>query len=125
MKIAIATDNGQVSAHFGRCPSYTIVTLDGTTVTEKTLVDNPGHEPGKIPEFLDRLGVKVIIAGGMGPRAQSFFSDFGIRTIVGATGATDSVIENYIRGIEIAGPTLCSEGGGRGYGISKTVCDHN
>jgi len=28
MKVAISTDQGHVSAHFGRCPSYTIVEIE-------------------------------------------------------------------------------------------------
>lgn len=124
MKIAIATDNNNVSAHFGRCPSYTIVEIDNDKVKSNEVVNNPGHEPGRIPEFLDSLGVKVIIAGGMGPRAVGFFNDFKIKSIVGISGSVDAVINDYISGNVESGQTTCTEGGGKGYGLDKTVCDH-
>jgi len=124
VKIAIATDNNNVSAHFGRCPSYTIVEIDNDKVKSNEVVNNPGHEPGRIPEFLDSLGVKVIIAGGMGPRAVGFFNDFKIKSIVGISGSVDAVINDYISGNVESGQTTCTEGGGKGYGLDKTVCDH-
>ena len=43
MKVAISTDRNLVSAHFGRCPSYTIVELDKGKVVKRDLVQNPGH----------------------------------------------------------------------------------
>jgi len=71
MKIAFSTDNGAVSAHFGRCPEFTIAEIDNGIVKESKTVANPGHEPGRIPEFLHGMGVEVIVAGGMGRRAVS------------------------------------------------------
>lgn len=124
MKIAISTDGEMVSAHFGRCPEYTLISLDGSTVKEKEIVSNPGHEPGRIPEYLNNKGVKVIIAGGMGPRAHELFKGYGIKTVIGVSGNVEDVINQYINNEDISGPSTCTEGGGRGYGISKTVCDH-
>ena len=43
MKVAIATDQGYVSAHFGRCPSYTIYEVVDGKVQEKEEIDNPGN----------------------------------------------------------------------------------
>ena len=59
MKVAISTDGNMVSAHFGRCPSYTIVEIDEKKVVKRDLVQNPGHQPGFIPEFLHEKGVGV------------------------------------------------------------------
>jgi predicted Fe-Mo cluster-binding NifX family protein len=52
MKITISTDGEMVSAHFGRCPSFTIVDFEGSTKVSKVMIDNPGHQPGYIPQFL-------------------------------------------------------------------------
>jgi len=124
MKVAIATDNGMVSEHFGRCPSYTIADIEDSEIKNKTLTDNPGHEPGKIPAFLNDLGVKVIIAGGMGPRAVGFFNDYKIQVIMGATGSVETIISNYANNTLKTGDSTCTDGGGKGYGLDKTVCDH-
>ena len=52
MKIAISTDGNYVSAHFGRCPSFTIAEIQDSKIIKKELIDNPGHHPGYLPEFL-------------------------------------------------------------------------
>ena len=124
MRIAISTDGDFVSAHFGRCPSFTIVDIDDGKITSKEVVDNPGHQPGLIPQFLHKKDVKCIIAGGMGPRATGFFNELGIQAIVGIGGKIDEVIEKLQKGTLEGGESLCSPGSGRGYGIEKTVCDN-
>ena len=124
MKIAISTDGDFVSAHFGRCPSFTIVDIENGKVVKKEAVANPGHQPGFIPQFLHEKGVVCIIAGGMGMRATSFFNEFGIQAIVGISGTIDDAIENLKKGTLRGGESLCNPGAGKGYGIEKTECDH-
>jgi predicted Fe-Mo cluster-binding NifX family protein len=107
MKIAISTEGGSVSAHFGRCPSYTIVDIRDGKVIQREESPNPGHTPGFLPRFLSGKGVGVIIAGGMGPRAQGLFADKKIETIIGVQGPVNDVIDRFIRGELEAGPDLC------------------
>jgi len=119
MKIAISTDSGQVSAHFGRCPEFTIVEIEDGKVKKKEVIPNPGHATGFIPKFLHDKGVECIIAGGMGFRAQGFFDEFGIKTIVGVSGKVDDVIEQLAKGKLKGGESLCKPGLGKGYGLEK------
>ena len=86
MIIAISTDSGFVSAHFGRCPSFTIAEIIEGKVLKIEELSNPGHHPGFLPNFLAERGVKYIICGGMGGRAQGLFSEKEISLIVGVTG---------------------------------------
>jgi len=124
MKIAISTDGDIVSAHFGRCPSFTIVEIENNTVVEKNVIDNPGHQPGLIPQFLHQRGVECIVAGGMGMRAQGFFAEAGIQTILGVSGTVEKAIADLTRSALKGGPSLCKPGAGKGYGLDKDVCDH-
>lgn len=124
MKVAISTDGDNVSAHFGRCPLFTIVDIDGGKVTKKETVANPGHEPGAIPQFLHNMGVNCIVAGGMGMRATGFFQEYGIKTVVGISGKIDEVVNSLAAGTLKGGDSLCSPGAGKGYGLDKTECDH-
>jgi predicted Fe-Mo cluster-binding NifX family protein len=124
MRIAISTDGDFVSAHFGRCPSFTIVDIEGNKVLKKEIVDNPGHQPGFIPQFLHDKEVGCIIAGGMGMRATGFFNELGIKAIVGVSGRIDDVIEQIKNNTLRGGESLCKPGSGKGYGLDKTVCDH-
>jgi predicted Fe-Mo cluster-binding NifX family protein len=110
MKIAISTDSGFVSAHFGRCPSYTLVEIqDGRALTRQE-IPNPGHQPGFLPRYLSERGVGAIIAGGMGPRAQDLFAAANIQTLIGVQGPIDEVIEKFLRQELEAGQDLCDHG---------------
>jgi predicted Fe-Mo cluster-binding NifX family protein len=124
MRVAISTDGDFVSAHFGRCPSFTVVDIKDGKVGERKVIENPGHQPGFIPQFLHQRGVECIVAGGMGMRAQGFFAEAGIQTILGASGRIDVVIEKLQKGTLKSGESLCKPGSGKGYGLDKAVCDH-
>jgi len=125
MKAAISTDGSFVSAHFGRCPSFTLIDIEEGKITRKDIIDNPGHQPGAIPQFLHQKGVECIICGGMGQRAIRFFDEFGIQAIVGINGKVDEVIEKLIKGELEGGESLCKPGAGKGYGLDKEECDHS
>lgn len=119
MKIAISTNQGKVAQHFGRCPEYTIVEIENDQVKQKNTVQNPGHSPGALPKYLNNEGCDLIIAGGMGRRAQGFFKDFGIEWIIGVQGDIDRVIEDYINGSLESGESLCVRGEGKGDGTHR------
>ena len=124
MRIAIPTDGDLVSAHFGRCPTFTIVDIDGGNVIKRETLDNPGHQPGFIPQFLHEKGVECIVCGGMGRRATGFFKEYGIETLLGITGRIDEVIDKIQKGTLKGGESLCKPGSGKGYGLDKAECDH-
>lgn len=120
MRIAISTDKGTVSAHFGRCPEFTIIDIEDGKLKKKETISNPGHHPGFLPQFLHDEGVSCIIAGGMGFRAQGLFAEKGIQTIVGISGSIQGTIESILAGRLKGGESLCRPGAGKGYGIEKT-----
>lgn len=107
MKIAVSTDSGQVSAHFGRCPTYTLFDIEDGKILKRAEIANPGHQPGFLPDYLSRMGVGVIIAGGMGPRAQGLFADRNIQTITGIQGDVDEVVDLFLKQELEAGRDLC------------------
>ena len=125
MRIAISTDSGYVSPHFGRCPEFTIVDIEGNTVVRREVVKNPGHAPGVIPKFLHSMGAEWIVCGGMGRRAKEFFEEFGIHTVVGVEGNIDKVIEKILEGTLEGGESLCEHGRGKGSGLGNNECDHH
>ena len=124
MRVAISTDGDDVSAHFGRCPVFTIVDIKDGKVVKKESLSNPGHEPGRIPQFLHDHGVDCIVAGGMGMRATGFFAELGIQAVVGISGKIDDVINKLVLGKLEGGESLCRPGAGKGYGLDKSECDH-
>jgi len=124
MKIAIATDSGMVSPHFGRCPEFTILEVDRNEVLNKEPFINPGHEPGLIPQVMKDKGVSCVITGGVGERARMIFEELGIQLIGGVAGSVESVINELLNGTLEAGKNTCDPGQGKGYGVEKKSCDH-
>ena len=110
MKIAVSTENGYVSAHFGRCPAYTLVDIEDGRVVGRAEIPNPGHQPGFLPQYLSERGAGVIIAGGMGPRAQGLFAEKNIQTIIGIQGPIDEVIDKFLWQELESGQDLCDHG---------------
>ena len=110
MRIAIATENRAVCQHFGHCPEYTIYTIEGNEIRKTEVIPNPGHRPNFLPGYLHQLGVDVIIAGGMGPKAQKLFEESGIEAILGVAGLTKRVVDQYVAGALQAGTSMCEHG---------------
>ena len=113
-RIALACEDnqglgGQISQHFGRCPYYLIVEVEGLEIVKTETVNNPyynSHSPGMVPQFINEQGVNVMIAGGMGPRAIDMFTSLGIEAVSGAVGNVGNILQAYLRG-EITGVEAC------------------
>lgn len=124
MKLAISTDGEYVSAHFGRCPTFTILEIENGKVIQNEEIKNPGHHPGYLPQFFKEMEVTCIIAGGMGGRASGLFVQYNIQPILGISGKIKDVIDQLLKGTLKGGESLCKPGLGKGYGFDKTECDH-
>ena len=110
MKIAIPVADGQLSAHFGHCEQFALVQVDESSkqVLGTEHATPPAHEPGVLPRWLHEQGADLIIAGGMGQRAQQLFAQNGIKVIVGAPGRpVPETVDDYLNGTLQAGANLC------------------
>jgi predicted Fe-Mo cluster-binding NifX family protein len=116
MRVAVSADdkNGLdsvVSPHFGRCPHYILVDVDGREVKDILAVDNPyygQHAPGRVPGFINSQSVHVMLTGGMGGRAIAFFEQYGIEAVTGAAGTVRHALEQYLGGA-LRGAAPCRE----------------
>ena len=109
MKIGVATEQELVAEHFGHCEGFTLFDADGSQITGKVFVENPGHQPGFLPVFLKEKGVDVVIAGGMGGRAQELFAEQGIEVIVGAAGECEQAATGYLDGSLKSTESVCHQ----------------
>ncbi|HBN26889.1 MAG TPA: ATPase [Desulfobacteraceae bacterium] len=108
MKFAIPLAEGKLTAHFGHCEEFAIIDVDGDNIKSKEILVPPRHEPGVLPRWLHDLGANVIIAGGMGQKAQSLFSEQGITVVVGAPSEEpEALIKSYLNNALISGDNLC------------------
>ncbi len=106
MRIAISAENKDgldslVSHHFGRCPYFVIVDVEGEEVQQIQVIENPffaGHQPGMVPEFIHNQGADVMLSGGMGHKAIGFFQQYGIKPVTGAHGNVRNTLEDYLGG---------------------------
>ena len=109
VKIAVASDKGQVTGHFGHCQEFNVYEADGQEIKKEESVPNPGHKPGFLPKFLHELGVNVIISGGMGQAAVDIFNEHGIEVVVGATGDAKKAAEGFLKGELKSTGSICQD----------------
>jgi hypothetical protein len=64
LKIAIPTEGSDVSSHFGKCGSFTIVEIRDSEVVGRRILDTSENQHGLLPGFLAAQGVSLVIAGG-------------------------------------------------------------
>ena len=98
MKIAVAAMGKEVAVHFGHCENFILFDCaDGKIVSEES-IQNPGHKPGFLPNFLGDKGAEVIISGGMGGGAVDIFNERNIEVVVGVQGDAREAVETYLKG---------------------------
>jgi len=108
MKFAIPLAEGKLTAHFGHCQEFAIVDVEENQITGKEILVPPPHEPGVLPAWLHEKGANVIIAGGMGQRAQGLFTQAGVSVAVGAPNiAPEELVTQYLAGTLITGENVC------------------
>lgn len=110
MKIAIPIAEGKLAMHFGHCAEFAMVEVDAKTktITGKQILTPPPHEPGVLPRWLHEQGVHVIIAGGMGSRAQALFVENGIKVMIGAPSESpEDLVAAYLAGTLQTGANVC------------------
>jgi len=110
MRIAIPVADGRLSTHFGHCERFCIIDVDPKTksIVRKEEIDAPEHQPGLLPRWLAEKGVQVIIAGGMGSRAQDLFAGSKITVVVGAPAETpERLVAGYLDGTLKTGDNVC------------------
>ena len=104
-RLVVSSLDGQgleadVSPHFGRCPTFTVVHVEDGAIRDHEVVTNPyadHHRPGQVPAFLAELGAVAVLAGGMGRRAIEIFDANGIEPSVGHAGTVRDAVMSYLR----------------------------
>ena len=110
MRIAIPTANGRLCMHFGHSEQFAVVEVDADrqAIVGTTYLTPPAHEPGALPRWLHEQGADVIIAAGMGQRAQGLFAQSGVKVVVGAPAEKpEDVVTAYLAGTLEVGQNIC------------------
>jgi predicted Fe-Mo cluster-binding NifX family protein len=105
---AVPVAGGKLCAHFGHCEQFALIETQNGEIKTKTMHTPPPHEPGVLPRWLHEQGANVIIAGGMGARAQGLFSENGIKVITGAsTDTPEAIVNQYLSDSLVTGANIC------------------
>jgi predicted Fe-Mo cluster-binding NifX family protein len=110
MRFVIPLAGGRLTAHFGHCEQFAVVDADPETgqIMQQESLTPPPHQPGLLPPWLAEQGAEVIIAGGMGVRAQQLFAVQGIQVVVGAPPEEPvDLVRSFLEGSLRSGPNLC------------------
>jgi ATP-binding protein involved in chromosome partitioning len=108
MRYALPTENGKLAMHFGHAGEFTLIDVENGQISRTQAVTPPPHEPGLLPRWLKEQGATVIIAGGMGQRAQGLFAENGIQVVVGAEAVpVEDLVRQHLAGSLKTGENVC------------------
>ncbi len=110
-RFAVPLASGTLAEHFGHCEEFALVDADAEegSVLRTSVAVPPAHEPGVLPRWLQEQGVQVILAGGMGTRAQQLFTEQGMTVVTGVpSDGPDALVEAYLGGRLVTGENVCS-----------------
>lgn len=115
MKIAIPTIGNLIDGHFGHCESFMIFTInDKKEIISEERLSPPegcGCKSNIVPEMA-KMGIKLLIAGGIGQGAINILTSNGIEVIRGCVGDARAAVSAWINGkLEDGGETCHSHEG--------------
>lgn len=98
----INTPLPEVSAHFGHCAGYILVSIRNSEITHTATLPAMPHEQGGCMApvgVLAQKGVTALLAGGMGMRPLNGFQQAGITVYkVGLPSTIDTAISSFLKG---------------------------
>jgi predicted Fe-Mo cluster-binding NifX family protein len=101
IKIAIPTSGNIVDSHFGHCEMYTVISVDDNlNISGTEILPSPQGCGCKsnIAGIFQKIGVKVMLAGGIGEGAIQVLNRHGIDVVRGCSGDVNTLAEIYLKG---------------------------
>ena len=130
--LGVPLSEGRFCDHFGGAQQFMICQVESESrkMVDVTILDTPPHKPGALPRWLSDNGVKTVLVGSMGDRAQKLLARLGIDVVAIQGGAQpEALVQNYLDGKVHSGELRCHDGGhgyGHGHGQGHGErCGHN
>ena len=96
MRIAVTSNELNVSTSLGCCDSYMCYTVDHGVITQCQNFPNPNLPPVSTVHLLQKLGVDLVISNTVESNIEGALADSGVEVIKGATGTARGAVENYL-----------------------------
>ncbi len=109
MKLAIASENGNVFQHLGQTPEFVIYDIQDNMIAGEQLLDCNGVTHCALIELLAENGVNELIVGGMGAHAVDKCAALNIKAHLGVSGDVRVAVKQYIEGDLVANGSVCTE----------------
>ncbi len=85
------------------------INKENNSIEKVEYLTPPPHEPGVLPKWISEQGADVVVAGGIGVKAQNYFQEYGVEVISGApSGAPEDIAKQYLEGSLVVGANACS-----------------
>lgn len=110
MRYAVPVSSSMIATHFGHCEHFALIDVDeeNNEIIGKEIVPSPGHQPGLLPQWLAEQGASVVIASGMGSRAQNLFQQNRIKVVIGTLESDpEKAVRSYLDGKLATGDNIC------------------
>jgi len=127
MKICVASESrggleDMVSMQFGRCPSFTVVEVEGKEIKNVYVIPNPGASAAsgagmQAGQAVVNEGCKVIIAGAIGPNSAQVLQMGGVDMRTAQGVSVGDAVMMYLNGQ--LPPAMASGGPGMGHGMGR------
>lgn len=104
MRIVVATEGEtekSIATHFAHCSHFIVFDVENDKIRNIETIENPyfqNHTPGKLPEFIESLGTKVLLVGGIGRKAVVLLEKKNIEVFYGIEGKPEDLVDDYIKG---------------------------
>jgi len=127
MKIAVPTKaDNRIDAHFGHCEFYMIYTIsDQNQLISEERMESPQGCGCKsnIAGIFESIGVKIMLAGGIGDGAVNVLNAHGVEVIRNCQGDVTELVKKYLAGEVEDGGSNCSAH--THDSTVEHVCSHN
>jgi len=106
--LVVPVSEGKLSSHFGHCKQFAFIEIQHGEIAKTEMLTPPAHEPGVLPRWLNEQGADIVIASGMGEKAQQLLEENGIEVIIGVPmDSPESLTNQYLSGTLVTGANVC------------------
>ncbi len=129
MKICVASSGSggledTVSQQFGRCPTFTVVEVDGGNITRVYVIPNPGANAAsgagiQAAQTVANEGCNVAIAGAIGPNSAQVLAMAGVDMRSSPPVRIGDAVQQFLTSGLPPAQSGGGMGGGRGMGRGR------